>query len=112
MMNAPLPTPLPIIRAHVNALNRGNPITVNPGSGEHRAYEWAVLQLQSKHSQDVTNDAALREANERIAILTAELTWYADPGVYLIVPADTQIAADKGTRARKALGLNAPTVEV
>lgn len=109
-MNAPLPTPLPIIRAHVNALAHGNAITVQPGSAEAAAYSWAVEQLSGFASQTVSSDSALREANERIRRLTEELNWYGDPGNYLIVPAKTQIAADKGARARRALGLNDPTV--
>jgi hypothetical protein len=99
----PLPTPLPIIRAHVNALAHGNPITVQANSAEHRAYEWAVEQLSSVVSQDITDSHAVAAAVKRAADLEAVLTFYADPATYLTVPPKTQIAADRGAKARAVL---------
>jgi hypothetical protein len=99
----PLPTPLPIIRAHVRALGLGNAVTIQPGSAEAKAYEWAVGQLEHVTAQDITDSHAVAAAVKRAAELEAALTFYADPASYLTVPAKTQIAADRGARARAAL---------
>ena len=103
MPTAPLPSPLPIIRAHVRALGLGNAITVQPGSPEAAAYAWAVEQLEHVTSQDITDAHAVAAAVEHAAALEEVLRWYADPATYLVVPAKTQIAADRGSKARAVL---------
>lgn len=93
----------PFIRAIVGALAHGNSFTVVPGSAEAAALKEALVVLDGQAATLVNSANAVAAANALAEKYRSALAWYADPSIYLTVDPATQIAADKGARARDVI---------
>ena len=96
------PPLIPHLRALVRQLELG-PCVVEPDTDIARALAWAIETIDAGASVQAGTEGNLGEAQRQLAEALGELAYYADPATYLQVPAETQIAADRGARARAAL---------
>lgn len=94
----------PFIRAMLNTLTVDKQtVTIAPGSLEADALQKALEVMDGQTTAQINASNAIAAANAIAEKYRVALAWYADPSVYLTVDPATQIAADKGARARDVI---------